>query len=257
MSEKNYLSKTEMQWNWWKWIEKLWIPFFSIRKSDLYHDFLPAFYFFILIIIILYINKYWFSSNDFSITDKMDYIKKYKYETLLFIVPLLFILLKLIWLIISQISRITLLTFKCYPDQSISKEIFEHVWYKNIIIKWLNNFYKWYIITENDLTKATIYWCIFNYVMDYYYGQENIYDDLRISIFLRNLIWANVLLGIIIISTFNCELIIYSIIILLLFSKFYYKMYLRKIRYYHSKLVRTFLYINSNLEYINSKKDTQ
>jgi hypothetical protein len=127
-------------------------------------------------------------------------------------------------------------------------------------MKNLNSFYKFENeIKEKDLSWWPVYWHIFHYIMDYYYAQENVYDDLRKAIFIRNIVASNFIVIILVFFIWlslekNIITLIY-ITILWIISFLFYKMYNSSLRKYHLKLVLTFIYIYTNVSNINEKNE--
>ena len=253
----NSISKTEGNDKNEKWVKFLQIPFFNIRTSDMYYHFLPAFYLFVGLSIGLYWFNFWLNINNFSFWKYLSFLQDYRYEVLLFMFPLLFISFKLIWVIISSFWW-TLTHFTKKVDQKISKKVYKMVWRNSEILQYLNEFYKFdNEIKEKELSWWPVYWHIFHYVMDYYYAQENVYDDLRKAIFIRNIIATNLILMVLIliiwISLWKCIITLIYIIFLWVMSFFLYKIYNSSLKKYHLKLVLTFIYIYTNVKNIEEK----
>lgn len=250
-----WFSKTEKMDINEKWVKLLQIPFFHIRSSDMHYYFLPALYLFLSFSISsMYWFYFWLDIREFTLSRYLDFLQKYRYEILLFMLPLLFMTFKLCWLIISSFGGI-LSNLIGKVDQKIWENVYKSIWRNQEILNYLNCFYRFEVkIEEKDLLSWPVYWHIFYYVMDYYYAQENVYDDLRKTIFIRNIIASNFILIILVFSIWlslsqNIKTLIYIVLIWLL-CMFLYRMYISLLNKYHRKLVLTFIYIYTNIENI-------
>ena len=89
----SWISKTENQDKNEKWVKLLQIPFFQIRSSDMHYFFLPAFYFCLIMTVWIYGFYFWLDIRKFSLWNYLWFLKNYRYEVLLFIIPFSFIII--------------------------------------------------------------------------------------------------------------------------------------------------------------------
>lgn len=226
----------------------------------MHYYFLPAFYLCLTFSILIYwFWENWLDITKFEFRTYLNFLQEFRYEVLLFIIPLSFMFFKLLWLIISAFWWY-LIKKVWEQDQLISKDTYEKIWKNKVVLTYLNQFYKFEDnIEQKDLVTWPVYWHIFHYVMDYYYGQENVYDDLRRAIFIRNIIASNIILiGLLFFIWLyiweNIMTLIY-VIFLVFFTFFLLKMYSIWIVKYHLKLVLTFIYIYTNINNISNPRN--
>jgi len=200
--------KEKIKWDWW--IKEIWWTYWILRKSDLFFYLLPGFYFvFAVFIILCFIEKKYLVT---SLTSLARFLSENNVVTVFILFPIFLIFIYVTWLILNILAARYYVKRKKIYDQMYSKEDFWDInrsRYAKVIIDNIPHIITSYKKIFNDYTvdkigffnNVLLYWNIFQYVMEEYYWKENIYDDLRKALFIRNISMATFILFLIVFFT--------------------------------------------------------